>query len=70
VVLPAEAKVTVDVLREKLTRDICYDFRAVRHWVMLRTWTIFEEERVPFREAVRRGWADVKAVCAEKAAYI
>jgi len=68
--IPGEAKVTMEKLREVLDPSTCYDFKEVRKWVMLRCWTIFEEERVPFREAIRRAWGDVKSVCREKGAYI
>jgi len=54
----------------ELTKDVCYDFRGIRRWVMLRTWDIFEKEKVPFATAIRRAWKEAKEKCAELGAYI
>jgi hypothetical protein len=43
-------------LKEPVTRDVCLSFGDVRRRVMCDAWRRVEEERVPFREAVRRSW--------------
>lgn len=52
-------------LEEPVTREICLDFRGVRRRVMCAAWRSMEEEKVPFREAVRRSWDQVLAGCRE-----
>ena len=63
-------KMDEEKLREYLKPEICYDFRKVRGAVLLHTWHLFETERIPFREAIKRAWAKVKEICREKGAYI
>ena len=59
------------VLLEKgLDKETCYDFRKVRGYVMCKAWDIMDKERVPFREAIRRSWAETKSECMEKSAVI
>jgi hypothetical protein len=43
-------------LKEPVTREVCLDFREIRRRVMCDSWRRVEEERLPFREAVRRSW--------------
>ena len=59
-----------EILERGLTKDICYDFRGIRRWVMAKAWDLMEKERIPFREAIRRAWAEAKRECAELGAYI
>ena len=49
---------------------ICWDFREIRAVVMCLAWKKMEEEHMPFREAIRRAWDEVKIECAEAGAYI
>jgi hypothetical protein len=58
------------ILKEPLTKDICYDFRKVRSRSMCETWKIFEEKKIPFKEARKLGWEKVKADCAKIGAII
>jgi hypothetical protein len=58
------------VLKQPLTKDICFDFREVRRRAMCETWKIFEENRIPFREARRLAWEKVKKECANIGAII
>jgi hypothetical protein len=55
---------------EELTKDICYDFRAVRSVVMRHSWELMEKERIPFRVAIKRSWEDVKKKCLELGALV
>lgn len=41
----------------------CQDFRKVRAYVMCKAHDVMAKERIPFRDAIRRGWQDVKKVC-------
>ncbi len=43
-------------LKEPVSRETCLSFRDVRRRVMCDTWKRVEEEKIPFREAVRRSW--------------
>ena len=58
------------VLEQPMTKDVCYDFREVRSRVMYKAWQIMEEERVPFREAIKRAWDWAKGECAEVGAIV
>ena len=59
-----------EILERGLTKDICYDFRGIRRWVMVRAWDIMEKEKTSFRDAIRRAWAEAKEKCAELGAYV
>ncbi len=50
-------------LKEPASRETCLDFREVRRRVMCDAWRRVEEERVPFREAVRRSWDRAMEEC-------
>jgi len=54
----------------ELTKEVCYDFRAVRSAVMRRAWEIMDTERVPFRDAIKRAWDEVKRQCWKLGAVI
>jgi hypothetical protein len=58
------------VLKDKPTKEICFDFREVRRRAMCETWKIFEEKKVPFKEARKLGWDETKKKCAEIGAFI
>jgi len=58
------------LLEKGLDKETCYDFRKVRAYVMCHTWELMEKEKIPFREAIRRSWADTKKGCAEVSAII
>jgi hypothetical protein len=58
------------VLAKPPTKEECYDFRAVRRRAICTAWKILEEEKIPFREAIKRGWAETKAKCREISAVI
>jgi len=61
---------TKEELEATLTKDACYDFRLVRSFVMRRCWNIFQEEKIPFGQTVKRAWADVKEVCLKRGALV
>ncbi len=58
------------VLEKGVSKDICYDFRKVRSYVMCKAWDILDREKVPFRSAIRRAWEEAKKECAEAGAII
>lgn len=58
------------VLSMPLTKEICFDFREIRRRAMCETWRIFEEQKIPFREARKLAWEKVKKECAEIGAII
>jgi hypothetical protein len=37
---------------------------------MCKSWELFEKQRIPFSEARRLGWEELKKKCAEIGAYI
>ena len=51
-------------------KEICWDFREIRAVVMCLAWDMMETSHIPFREAIRRAWEEVKFKCAEVGAYI
>ena len=51
-------------LKEPVSRDLCMDFRETRRRVMCGAWRIVEEEKRPFREAVKSSWERRKVECA------
>jgi len=51
-------------LKEPAAREVCLDFREIRRRVMCGAWKIMEEERRPFREAVRTSWDRRRTECA------
>ncbi len=51
-------------LKEPISREVCLDFREVRRRVMCGAWKITEEERRPFREAVRSSCERRRVECA------
>ncbi len=55
---------------EELTKEVCYDFRAVRSTVMRRAWEIMDTEKVRFRDAIKRAWDEVKRQCWKLGAVI
>jgi hypothetical protein len=59
-----------EILKRGLSKDICYDFREIRRWVLINCWRLMEEQKIPFREAVKASWAEAKKRCAELGAYI
>lgn len=58
------------VLGQPMEKSVCYDFREIRSRVMYRAWQIMEEEKVPFKEAVKRAWAWAKSECAKVDAIV
>ena len=46
-----------------LTKDTCIDFRAIRRFVMAKAWELMEREKLPFREAIKKGWEYARAEC-------
>jgi len=42
----------------------CMNIRKVRAFAMCSAWRKMDEKRIPFRQAIREGWQDVKKVCA------
>ena len=58
------------ILDKGLTKDVCYDFRGIRRWVMCKAWEIMEKEKVPFRTAIRTAWDEAKKLCLEIGAPI
>jgi len=41
----------------------CFDPRGVRSWVICKAWERVLKERVPFRDAMRLSWEEVKKTC-------
>jgi len=58
------------ILKKPLTKDVCYDFRAIRQKVMCRAWQLMEERKLPFRDAVRTAWKEIKEECAKIGAVV
>jgi hypothetical protein len=58
------------VLKQPLTKDRCFDFSESRRWAMCRSWEIFEKQKIPFSEARKLAWEELKKKCAEIGAYI
>jgi len=58
------------VLDEALTKERCHDFREQRRWVMCRAWDLMETEHIPFHDAIKRAWDELKERCAKIGAYI
>jgi hypothetical protein len=50
-------------LKEPISRETCLDFRDIRRRVMCGAWKVMEDERRPFREAVRHSWDRRKVEC-------
>jgi hypothetical protein len=44
----------------------CEDFRGIRRYVLCAAWRRMEEEKKPFKEAVREAWAEARKACAGK----
>jgi hypothetical protein len=59
-----------EILKRGLSKDICYDFREIRRYVLIMTWKKLEERRIPFKTAIREAWAEAKKKCAELGAVI
>lgn len=57
-------------LEKGLSKDVCYDFRGIRRWVLCKAWRHIEEEKVPFGEAIRRAWREAKEGCLKVGATI
>ncbi len=53
-----------DLLEKTVDKDACLDFRDTRARVMCQAWHIMDEEKVPFKEAVRSSWDRSKKDCA------
>ena len=52
------------VLGQGLQPEVCSDFRAVRRWVLCRTWELLDSHGAKsFREAIRRAWEEVRLSC-------
>jgi len=58
------------VLKQDITKDLCFDFRRIRQWVLCKAWNIMEERKVRFAEAIREAWREAKSKCAEVSAII
>jgi hypothetical protein len=61
--LPETIKLLPAVVLEDLTKEVCYDFRAIRSAVMKRAWEIMDKEKVSFHDAIKRAWEEVKKQC-------
>jgi len=46
-----------------LSKEVCQSFKGVRKIVMKRAHQLIREEKLPFREAMVRAWAEVKQKC-------
>lgn len=55
---------------EDLTKEICNDFRAIRSAVMRRAWELMDTEKIPFRNAIKRAWNEVKKQCFKLGAVV
>jgi hypothetical protein len=53
------------VLSQPLSKDVCYDFRKIRQWVMCKTWDTMEKEKISFKSAIRKSWSEAKKVCVD-----
>jgi hypothetical protein len=51
------------VIEARLTKEVCESFRGVRSVVMKRAHELMAEERLPFRDAIKRAWEEVKTTC-------
>ena len=52
------------VLGQGLQPNVCSDFRAIRRWVMCRTWELLDSGGAKsFREAVRKAWEEARLGC-------
>jgi len=58
------------VLKQPVTKDLCYDFRKIRQRVLCRAWELIEKEKIPFRDAIRKSWREIKEECARISAVI
>lgn len=48
------------ILGWEITKDVCYDFRQSRQWVMCRAWELMETERISFGDAMSMAWDGFK----------
>jgi len=46
-----------------LSPQVCKDFKAVRKIVMKEAHRLIREEKLPFKEAMTKAWAEVKMKC-------
>ncbi len=51
------------VLENDLPAEVCTSFRGIRRWVMCRAWELMDENKMPFRQAMRTAWAEAKEKC-------
>jgi len=58
------------VLKQPLTKDRCFDFRESRRWTMCKAWELMETQKIPFREARKLAWEELKKECAKIGAII
>jgi hypothetical protein len=58
------------VLSQPLTKDVCYDFRTIRQRTMCLAWKIMDEQKIPFRQAIKEAWRTVKEGCAKVSAAV
>lgn len=52
------------ILSRGLDKDVCYDFRKVRAYVMCLAWDKMAKEGLQFRDAIRTSWEETRAECA------
>jgi len=45
------------------TKHICADFFAIRSVVAKAAWEYMREEGIPWRDAIKRAWAEAKNRC-------
>jgi len=57
-------------VKTPISKEVCYDFRAVRQRVMCAAWSHMEKEKLPFSESVRRAWRETKEECIKAGAVI
>ena len=58
------------VLAQPITKELCYDFRKTRQWVLCNSWALMEKEKIRFGDAIKKSWTDLKAKCAEAGAIM
>ena len=51
------------VLSKLYSKELCMDFRAIRSRVMCSAWARMDEEHIPFRQAIREAWGDIRVEC-------
>ena len=53
-----------------LTKNTCTDFRFIRSWVMCKAWSLIDEQKLRFGDAIRVAWKIAKDICAEEGVIV